>query len=136
MMEILVGVDGSPASWRAFSLALGMAKRENGFVHACFVFHVPAPGVAGPLTIPPPRLSADDNGGELERKATEELQAAEVDGKFTCLEGDVADELEASAERCRADLVVVGRSRHPTLHLGGVPRKLLAMGRRPVLVVP
>jgi nucleotide-binding universal stress UspA family protein len=40
------------------------------------------------------------------------------------------------ASGCRADLIVVGRSRHPALHLGGVPRKLLAMGHRPVLIVP
>ena len=48
----------------------------------------------------------------------------------------MARELEALAEACHADLIVVGRSRHPALHLGGVPRRLLAMGRRPVLVVP
>jgi nucleotide-binding universal stress UspA family protein len=136
MMEILVGVDGSPASWRAFSLALGIAEREHGFVHVCFVFHIPAPASIAPMAVPPPGLSAEDDGGELEQKATEELQAAGVEGKFMCIEGDVAHELEASAERCHADLIVVGRSRHPALHLGGVPRKLLAIGRRPVLVVP
>jgi nucleotide-binding universal stress UspA family protein len=59
-----------------------------------------------------------------------------VEGLFSCLDGDIASELEAQAERCRADLVVVRRSRHPALRLGGVPRKLLAMGDRPVLVVP
>jgi len=51
-------------------------------------------------------------------------------------EGDRHDFLETLAEACHADLIVVGRSRHPALHLGGVPRRLLAMGHRPVLVVP
>lgn len=135
-MEIVVGMDGSPSSWRAFWLALGVAEREKAFIHACFVFHVPGP-VFGPMTEPVPGLSPEDEeGGQLGRKATEELRTAGVDGKFTIVAGDIAQELEALAARCHADILVVGRSRHPALHLGGVPRKLLAMGHRPVLVVP
>lgn len=136
LMEIIVGLDGSPASWRAFWLALGVAEREKAFIHACFVFHVPAPAAADFLVQPAPGLAPDEDRGELAQRVTEELQAAGIEGKFTCLEGDVARELEALADRCRADLLVVGRSRHPALHLGGVPRRLLATGRRPVLVVP
>ena len=134
--EIVVGLDGSPSSWRAFWLTLGMAERETAFIHVCFVFHVPAGPAVGGFVQPGPGMFPEDNGGELECRANEELEAAGVEGKFTCLEGDVAHELEALAERCHADLLVVGRSRHPALHLGGVPRRLLAMGRRPVLVVP
>jgi nucleotide-binding universal stress UspA family protein len=136
LMEIVVGLDGSPASWRAFWLTLGVAEREKAFVHVCFVFHVPGITAIGSLVEAAPGLAMEEDGGELGRQVTEELQAADVHGKFICLEGDVAYELEALAESCRADLVVVGRSRHPALHLGGVPRRLLAMGRRPVLVVP
>jgi nucleotide-binding universal stress UspA family protein len=135
-MDIVIGFDGSPASWRAFFFALGIAQRERAFIHVSFVYHVPAPAAVAPLTVPPPRLLMDEDGGELERQATAELSVAGVEGVFASLDGDIASELEAQAERCRADLVVVGRSRHPTLHLGGVPRKLLAMGHRPVLVVP
>lgn len=133
-MEIIVGLDGSPSSWRAFSMALGVAKREKAFVQVCFVLHVPAPATMGPFIQPPP--SPDDDGGELGCQVSEELREADVHGRFTCLQGDVAHELEMLAEQCHADLVVVGRSRHPALHLGGVPRRLLAMGRWPVLVVP
>jgi nucleotide-binding universal stress UspA family protein len=136
LMDIVIGFDGSPASWRAFFLAVGIAQREKAFIHVSFVYHVPAPVTVAPLTMPAPGLPVDENGGELERQATAELQVAGVKGVFTCLDGDIASELEAQAERCRADLVVVGRSRHPALRLGGVPRKLLAMGHRPVLVVP
>jgi nucleotide-binding universal stress UspA family protein len=135
-MDIVIGFDGSPASWRAFFLALGIAQREKAFIHVSFVYHVLAPATVAPLTIPPPALPAGEDGGALERQATAELQVAGVEGVFSCLDGDIASELEAQAERCRADLLVVGRSRHPTLRLGGVPRKLLAMGHRPVLVVP
>ncbi len=135
-MDIVIGFDGSPASWRAFFLALGIAQRERAFIHVSFVYHVPAPATVAPLTTPPPALPVGEDGGALERQATAELQVAGVEGVFSCLDGDIASELEAQAERCRADLVVVGRSRHPTLRLGGVPRKLLAIGHRPVLVVP
>ena len=44
-------------------------------------------------------------------------------GEFNERSGDVARELETLAEACHADLIVVGRSRHPALHLGGVPRR-------------
>jgi nucleotide-binding universal stress UspA family protein len=136
LMDVVVGLDGSPASWRAFFLALGIAQRERATMHVSFVYHVPVPAAAGALTVAPRGLLVGQGGGQLERQAIAELQVAGVEGVFTCLEGDIASELEALAERCRADLVVVGRSRHPALRLGGVPRKLLAMGHRPVLVVP
>ena len=42
-MDIVIGLDGSPASWRAFFLALGIAQREKAFVHVSFVYHVPDP---------------------------------------------------------------------------------------------
>ncbi len=135
-MDIVIGLDGSPASWRAFFLALGIAQREKAFVHVSFVYHVPAPATVAPLTMPPLGFPVDEDGGQLERQATAELLVAGVEGVFSSLDGDIASELEAQAERCHADLVVVGRSRHPALRLGGVPRKLLAMGHRPVLVVP
>ena len=135
-MDIVVGLDGSPASWRAFYLATGVAQRENAFLHVCFVFHVPAPASIAPLPAPSPVPGLDEEGGQLERQAVAELRGAGVESAFTRLNGDIALELEGLAERCRADLVIVGRSRHPALRLGGVPRRLLAMGHRPVLVVP
>ena len=42
-MDIVTGFDGSPASWRAFFFALGIAQRERAFIHVTFVYHVPAP---------------------------------------------------------------------------------------------
>ncbi len=134
-MDIVTGFDGSPASWRAFFFALGIAQRERAFIHVTFVYHVPAPAMVAPLA-GPSGLPLDQDGGELERQATAELRVAGVEGVFTCIDGDIASELEAQAERCLADLVVVGRSRHPALRLGGVPRKLLATALRQVLVVP
>jgi nucleotide-binding universal stress UspA family protein len=134
--SIVVGIDGSETSWRAFAMAVGVARRDHGAVHACFVAHTPMPavGLAGPIA--PLEPGIDDDGGDLGRSVREELARAGVAGDFMWCTGDVGRVLEVLADACHADLIVVGRSRHPTLHLGGVPRRLLAMGRRPVLVVP
>jgi nucleotide-binding universal stress UspA family protein len=136
MRDVVVGVDGSMTSWRAFSMAVGIARREHCFVHACFVSHAPGPAELAVFAVPVPSLVEDDGATELEREIAAELQGAGVKGELACRRGDIARELEALAANCQSDLIVVGRSRHPALHLGGVPRKLLAMGHRPVLVVP
>ena len=73
---------------------------------------------------------------DLAHFVTEELNRAHVDGDFTWRSGEITAELELLAVNCKADLVVVGHSTHPRLHLGGVPRQLLARGRCPILVVP
>jgi nucleotide-binding universal stress UspA family protein len=134
--DVVVGVDDTMTSWRAFSLALSMAKVYDARLHACFVFHVPATAELPPFALPVAGLADDADGGKLGAEVRGEMTRAGVDGDFSCRDGDVALELEELAETCRADMIIVGRSRHPTLHLGGVPRRLLSRGRRAVLVVP
>jgi nucleotide-binding universal stress UspA family protein len=134
--DLVVGIDGSTTSWRAFSMAVGIATRYEARVHACFVLHVPPSADLAVFAVPVTAFVDGDDGGDLGRDVAEELSRAGVKGDFTYVKGDVAHELEELAQSCRADVIVVGRSHHPALHLGGVPRKLLATGRRPVLVVP
>ncbi len=136
MKDVVVGVDGSMTSWRALAMAVGFAGREHGAVHACFVSHTPAPAELAVFALPVPVFVDDEGAADLGRAVADELCHAGVTGDFVCRKGDVARELESVATACHADLIVVGRSRHPALHLGGVPRKLLAMGHRPVLIVP
>lgn len=139
MHDIVVGVDGSTPSWRAFSLAVSIARKYGAQVRVCRVWRVPPAfeGLAFSVGAVPV-FQGEEEGGypELAKEVRAELELAGVEGDFCCREGDTAQQLEALAESCQADLIVVGRSRHPALHLGGVPRRLLAMGRRPVLVVP
>ena len=134
--SIVVGFDGSQTSHRAFAMAVGLAGREHGSVHACFVAHLPATATLAGFVGPVPPVSDPEGDGDLGGFVTAELARAGVAGGFTCCSGEVAGELERLAETCNADLLVVGRSTHPHLHLGGVPRHLLARGRLPVLVVP
>jgi nucleotide-binding universal stress UspA family protein len=133
--NIVVGIDGSETSYRAFAMAVGLARREQGCIHACFVAHLPA-AAAGGLFAPLPPVSDLYNDDQLEHFVDDELARAGVGGDFTRRVGEIPNELEGLTATCSADLVVVGRSTHPYLHLGGVPRRLLAKGRYPVLVVP
>ncbi len=134
---IVVGFDGSEPSHRALAMAVGLAVRERGDVHACFVVHAATSVALGGFFTPfTPVSGADAEASELGRLVREELDRAGVRGEFTWRGGDVALALERLARDYRADLIVVGRSSHPHLHLGGVPRQLLARGRHPVLVVP
>ena len=118
-------------------MAIGVARRYDGCtIHILYVSQVPVSAQLGAIALPISPLAGANEAGELKRAISEELARYAVVGEFNERSGDVARELETLAEACRADLIVVGRSRHPALHLGGVPRRVLAMGRRPVLVVP
>ena len=134
--SLVIGIDGSETSCRAFAMAIGLAVREQGCVHACFVIHVPAAADLGGYFEPVPLVDNAESENRLAGFVTEELGQAHVGGDFTCRTGEVSAQLELLAEDCKADLIVVGRSAHPYLHLGGVPRQLLARGRFPILVVP
>lgn len=84
-------------------------------------------------------LGDPDGDGWFAGQVTEEpsrAERAEVRGDFTYRSGEIAVELEYLAKGTGADLVIVGRFAHPHLHLGGVPLRLLAQSRHPVLVVP
>ena len=39
--SLVVGIDGSETSYRAFAMAVTLAVREQGCVHACFVSPIP-----------------------------------------------------------------------------------------------
>jgi nucleotide-binding universal stress UspA family protein len=134
--SIVVGIDGSETSYRAFAMAVGLAVREQGCVHACFVAHLPGAAAIGGFFAPVPLVADAESDERLARYVTEELFEAHIGGDFTYRSGEIGAELEILAETYKADLIVVGRSAHPHLHLGGVPRQLLARERFPILVVP
>lgn len=136
MKDVVVGFDGSTTSWRALCMAIGVAHGERTCVHACYVSHRPVTAELVPMSLPEDFFDDEAGCAELRAQVEDELARAGATGEFVHADGDVARQLEAVAEACGADMIVVGRSRHPAVHLGGVPRRLLAIGRRPVLVVP
>ncbi len=137
MSDIVVGVDGFDAAWRALAVAIDVALRYQATVHACFVWPLTATEKRAGFSAAP--VSADESQGDEQRlgeAVVSALRDAGAQGEFVQREGEIAGELEALASGSDAELIVVGRSRHPTLHLGGVPRHLLGTGERLVLVVP
>ena len=137
-LSIVVGVDGSRASVDALATAIRLAGRGGGGIHACYVDRVASPLPAGGffVPLPPVEVDRDDRVDRLGRVVVAALGQAGIGGEFTCRRGDAAAELERLALAHEADHLVVGRSTHPHLHLGNVPGRLIAMGSRPVLVVP
>lgn len=137
-MSIVVGIDGSDASGRALTLAAEFAARQRGRVYACYVAHMPGSVALGTLVGPAIPVGDDLNEivESLGRMVGEELGKAEVGGDFSWRQGDIATELQGLAAEQRADLLIVGRSAHPHLHIGNVPSRLIATARQPVIVVP
>ncbi|MEP7178216.1 MAG: universal stress protein [Pseudonocardiales bacterium] len=134
---ILVAVDGSQGSDRAFDLARSMTTRD---VSRLVILHVTelVGGKGG--TFP---LAADDD----DFKAKIQAQAADLRAQGVKAEvvlesirlGGPAHVIADVGESVAADLIVVGtRGRSPLSEviLGSVPIRLLQVAHRPVLVVP
>jgi DNA-binding MarR family transcriptional regulator/nucleotide-binding universal stress UspA family protein len=132
---IVVGLDGSPASWDAFSWATGEAARDNGRLIAVY-----ATSVVGPFGMPSDYAGAEQARQEVARQlAGEAAQWASDAGvplSFVCEPGDVIRALTSVARSAGADLVVVGRSVKMLHHLAGsAGRRLVSRRDAPVTVV-
>jgi nucleotide-binding universal stress UspA family protein len=134
IMSIVVGVDGSESSLHALSFSIGLAIQEDARVMACFVARHPHHMYDLGVGITP--LDYESYAGELERLVTEEFERADVSGSFFYREGAIVHELKRLADERGANLIAVGRSRHPLLNVASIPRRLLENSRHLVLVVP
>ena len=142
---IIVGLDGSDASWDAFWWGYGEAKRLGGRVIAVFV----SPGVeanvgmvsAVGFDVGEYALAASQANAERAARLQAELESraagdGDVDLVFIHACGDPARELLRIAEAVNAAAIAVGRSakvRHRVA--GSLGRRLLANGRAPIIVV-
>ncbi|MGW6914885.1 universal stress protein [Kitasatospora sp. NPDC054939] len=130
--QVVVGVDGSPASASAVAFAFDLASRRGAVVRAVWVWQPP-------LLFPPDRRTAVESA----RARLAELTAGygerhpEVALTHQVLVGHPVEELaQASAE---ALAVVVGRRGHggfTGMRLGSVPYGLLHRAHCPVVTVP
>jgi nucleotide-binding universal stress UspA family protein len=135
---LVVGVDGSPASWDAFSWAAGRAQRNRARVIAVFAVPLVDPELAMAFNVPLDYVPAEDakneTADELEREVVRRAGGLGVEASFVREHGDAAQALARVAGRAHADVIVVGRSVKALRHLGGsfVPGGDLP----PVVVVP
>jgi DNA-binding MarR family transcriptional regulator/nucleotide-binding universal stress UspA family protein len=132
---IVVGLDGSPASWDAFSWATGEAVRDNGRLIA-----VHATSVAEPFGVPFDYAAAEQARQEIARQLAGEAAQWATDAgvplSFVREPGDVIRALTNVARSAGADLVVVGRSAKMLHHLAGsAGRRLVSRRDAPVTVV-
>jgi len=132
IVSVVVGIDGTESSDHAMHFAIGLAARERARLSACFVSHPLI--VAYPVGLVPVDFEA--YARTLAKQFTEELELAGVCGGFYHRKGDAVVELKRLADEKLADIIAVGRSRHPHLHVGSVPRRLLDISGHAVLIVP
>jgi DNA-binding MarR family transcriptional regulator/nucleotide-binding universal stress UspA family protein len=132
---IVVGLDGSSASWDAFSWATGEAARDHGRLIAVY-----ATSIAGPFGVPSESAAAEQTrqevANQLAAEAAQWASDAGVPLSFVREPGDVIRALTSVARSAGADLVVVGRSAKMLHHLAGsASRRLVSRHDAPVTVV-
>jgi nucleotide-binding universal stress UspA family protein len=135
---IVVGLDGSPTSWDAFSWAAGEATRSNGSLVAVYITPMVNPvalygEVSGYAAVEQAR---DEVAAELKEEAEGRARDLGVRLRFVRERGDPAPAIVRFAKSVRADLIVVGRSAKMLHHLAGsLGRRLVTRNDAPVIVV-
>ena len=134
--RILVGYDGSNAGKKAFAKALDLAAGDNAELYVLTVVHPPEIGddVEGEAVIESSRAYHKTLLAPLKRP----VSAKGVKGHFEVAVGHPAEQIIYHADRCKADLIVVGdrgRSKFVRLLLGSVSKQVVQYADRAVLVV-
>jgi nucleotide-binding universal stress UspA family protein len=135
---IVVGLDGSPSSWNAFTWAAGEALRISGKVVAVHV--VPLVDTVAAFDVPydyagvaqARQQASDELGGEASRRADE----LGLEVSFVTEHGDAIHALTDVARAFQANLVVVGRSAKAFHRLvGSLSHRLTSRNDAPIVVV-
>ena len=135
---IVVGVDGSPTSWDAFSWAAGQAMRSNGKLIVVYVMPLiePAAALGAPYDYVGVENAREEIAGELEAEAARRARDIGIAVSFIRDYGDATDSLTEIARTSQANLVVVGRSAKLWHHLAGsLSHRLIYRKDAPVVVV-
>jgi nucleotide-binding universal stress UspA family protein len=139
---VLHATDFSPASRRAFEVALARARESHGKL--VLVHVVPEPVMmVGDGYVPDRTWRAVEEGQR--REATRQLEklAAQARRRRVPVATDVRrgvawEEITRAADRLRADLIVLGthgRSGLSRMFLGSVAERVVGTARQPVLTV-
>jgi nucleotide-binding universal stress UspA family protein len=135
---IVVGLDGSPTSWDAFSWAAGEATRSNGSLVAVYITPMVDPvalygEASGYAAVEQAR---DEVAAELKDQAEQRARDLGVHLRFVRERGDPAPAIMRLAKSVSADLIVVGSSTKMLHHLAGsLGRRLVARNDAPVIAV-
>ncbi|GGU50616.1 universal stress protein [Lentzea flava] len=135
---ILVGVDGSDTAMRAAAFAFGMARRQGARLVVAFVASHSSLAVLTPAAASVYEHEATARlHAELREQARSAAEELDVPVTFVKTFGDPYTTLRDAADRCQADVVVVGASQQAGHRFAGsVATRLIRSGHWPVLVVP
>jgi nucleotide-binding universal stress UspA family protein len=137
---IVVGIDGSDSSMRAAAYAVGLARRQKSFLAVVYI--QPVAGTVGSATFAGALAeTAQQLAAELEASLHASVETVSdvynIRWRFYTLRGDPFHGLVATADKLKADAVVVGASEglgHRVI--GSIALRLVKTGRWPVTVVP
>ena len=142
--RIVVAIDGSRTSRRAFESALELAATHGAVLQPCYVVenapvYYDVPGYDPSIL----RDELADQGAKLAAEANAEMKQRGVQGAVVIAEGssvdDVAEMVLAAAVAFNADLLVMGthgRKGFQRLILGSVAERCLRQATLPVLLIP
>jgi nucleotide-binding universal stress UspA family protein len=137
--RILVGVDDSPAAWRALARAIELAAEGHGRIGLLTSAPEPANVIwAGPIAVPQSRAGMCAQLDKWACKCVESAMAAvpeEVPVTKLVAHGDPAKALQQEVERGDWDLVVVGQEQRRRLPFQRPVGERLRDVSIPVLVV-
>lgn len=143
---IVVGVDGTEASLRAFAYAIGVARRHGAEMIAVTVeSEVPAASAGAaaaaaagvPMWVTPDGEGRHDHEHWLLDRLVADATTWSARFELLVCRGDPAAELARVAQESRADMVVVGASAHLAHRLvGSLPQRLSHRRRWVLTVVP
>jgi nucleotide-binding universal stress UspA family protein len=137
-LVIVVGVDGSPSSWDAFSWAAGQAAGSHGRLIAVYVTPPTAAGAAvgAPIDFAAVEQTRQEVAAQLNDEAQQRAHDLGVPIRFVRQTGGTAHTLTDVAHSAHADLIVVGRSAKMLHHFAGsLGRRLISRHDTPVTVV-
>lgn len=136
---IVVGVDGSPPSWRALHFGIGAARRQGSRVVVVYAHRIPA--LAYNALNPVSPLTAEVIHPDVPKELVDEIASLAreypVDIQLLLVEGDAVAALTATAERFHADMIVVGASEKAGHRVFGSTAVRAVKARAcPITVVP
>lgn len=142
--RILVAIDGSRTSQRAFEAALDLAVTHQAVMQPYYVVET------GPLYMDVPgydpsslQRSLMEQGAALAREAADAMKARGIAGEVVTVEATASDDVATlvikAAGDFNADLLIMGthgRKGFQRLILGSVAERCLRQATLPVLLIP
>lgn len=144
--SIVCGVDGSPDSQAALTVAAQFADRLGSTLilahvaepaYVAYAAAYPLGGTAGPLTVAEETESKEEDSARLLGRVA--VAAGLPDAERRTAIGHPAERLAELADEENAELIVVGsrgRGALKSAFLGSVSYSLVGIARCPVLIVP